>query len=144
MVARRKANDLDDGLSLTGHGQAEVALAKHYFVPANGVSCWDYGSDASSKPIEEGRQFVPKAFIRRERRKLVRQHVLPERLQFSSVLFQIGENRYVDAFERAFLAEDIEENRSRWPRIAVSKKVDHIVEVTRPRTFGKRPHFFTE
>jgi hypothetical protein len=74
----------------------------------------------------------------------VRQHILPEGLQFSAVWFQIRKDRYADTFESAFLAEHIKENRSRWARFVISEKIDDIVEVAGTCALGQHPHFLPE
>jgi hypothetical protein len=65
-------------------------------------------------------------------------------LQFTAVGFQIREDRYADPFESAFLAEDIEENCSRWARFVIPEKIDDIIEVAGTCALGQRPYLLPE
>ena len=55
--------------------------------------------------------------------------------------FKIGEG---DTFEVAFLAKDIEKDRSGRSCISIPEHVDHIVQVAGPRPFGKGADFLGE
>ena len=79
----------------------------------------DFRRDASLEPGEEFSQSIPEGLHRRQCREMVAEHVIPRAFKIGAVRLQIGRragDRY--ALEFAFLAQDIEQHRWRWSRVA--------------------------
>ena len=96
------------------------------------------------KPAKELRQGVPESLDRRQGGQLVSQHIVPFSDQLLAESGQALDGRDVDAFERAFLAQDIADDRCCRVEFAVAKEIDNVIEVAGPRPLSERAHLFTE
>ena len=58
--------------------------------------------------------------------------------------FEVGQLRYGDALKFALLSQDIQHDGWRRPRVRIAEKIDDIVKISWPCSFGQRPNLFAK
>ena len=124
--------------------QAEGACAQDCFAGCRRIRRRDLRDETATQPGEEFRQSIPEGLHRRQRRKLVAQHVLPACFECILVPLEITDLRDPNALEVAFLAENVEQDRWRGSCVGITVKVHNVVEISRPRALSKRADLLTE
>ena len=124
--------------------QADHALANDGVAGTHRKNWQRRSLGRTGKPRENLGQSVPERIDRKERRKLMVQHMHPAGFERSAVRFQLGKIRQAPSLEGAFLAEDIEELLAFGACLGVAIEIHDVVEVAWTRSFGQSSEFFGE
>ena len=119
-VGGGKPNDFKMGLGAAASGNTKSALANNSLTRPKPVSCRSRSKRAVKKPIKERRKRFPESFNWGQGRQLVIQHVAPRTFNIPAMRIEIGKLRHFNAFEFAFLLQNIEQDRRCGPCLGVA------------------------